>query len=269
MVTVSARPRSPQLLPFIKSLHYHEADLGDGLERIMPTGQAHLMVNLAEDEFRTYDRLRSDRMSRQPGAVFSGPHAQSTVLDTRQFSWLAAVQFRAGGAAHFVPMPLSEACGQVLSLGELWRSAGGSLRERLLEAKSPSAKFSVLEEILLDHMEHAFDPAVAYAIHALERGATVAQVASGLGLLPRTFTRRFTAKVGISPKCFARIRRMQRVMRSLRNAARPDWSELAAQHGYFDQSHMVHEFRELADITPSAYKPHSPQRNNHIPISTH
>jgi AraC-like DNA-binding protein len=269
MVTVTARPRSPLLLPFVKSFHFHEADLGNGLERIMPSGQAHLMVNLAENEFRTYDRLQPDRMSRHSGAVLSGPHAQSTVLDARQFCWLAAVQFRAGGAAHFVPMPLSEACDQVLGLDELWRPGGGSLRERLLEAESPRAKFAVFEEILLEQLNHAFDPAIAYAIAALGRGMTVAQVASSLGLLPKTFTRRFTSKVGIAPKRFARIRRMQRVMRSLRNATRPDWSGLAAQHGYFDQSHLAHEFRELADITPSAYKPHSPKRNNHIPISAH
>lgn len=267
MATVTARPRSPMLLPFVKSFHYHEQDLGDGLERIVPSGQAHLMVNLAEDEFRTYDRLQPGLMSRHPGAVLSGPHAQSTVLDTRQFRWLAAVQFRAGGAAHFLHMPMSEACGQVLGVDELWRSDRGSLRERLLEAKDPRAKFAVFEEMLLEHLQHAFDPAVACALGGLDRGLPVAEVASGLGMLPRTFTRRFTSKVGIVPKRFARIRRLQRVMRALRNAPAADLSELAARHGYFDQSHLAHEFRELADITPSAYKPHSPQRNNHLPIA--
>jgi len=233
----------------------------------VPNGQAHLMVNLAEDEFRTYDRRRPVRMDRHSGSVLSGPHAQSTVLDTREFRWLAAVQFRAGGAAHFVTMPLSEACDQVLSLDELWRPEGCSLRERLLEARTPHAKFAVFEEVLLERLEKAFDPAMACAISSLERGVTVARVASSLGLLPRTFTRRFTCKVGISPKRFARVRRMQSVMRSLRSAGPADWSELAAQHGYFDQSHLAHDFRELAGITPTAYKPHSPQRNNHIPIS--
>ena len=95
----------------------------------------------------------------------------------------------------------------------------------------------------------------------------VSEAASKSGLLPRTLERRFTAKVGLTPKRYARVRRLQRVMRSIRNSPVADWSSLAAQHGYCDQSHLVHEFRELADLTPSTYKPHSPARNNHVPLA--
>jgi AraC-like DNA-binding protein len=35
-----------------------------------------------------------------------------------------------------------------------------------------------------------------------------------------------------------------------------------------DQSHLIHDFRNLVHITPSGYKPHSPQRSNHVPIVT-
>ena len=128
---------------------------------------------------------------------------------------------------------------------------GATLRERLLEARSPQERFAALEELLLEHLNREFDPAVAWAIAALERGMRVSEVASHLGLLPRTLERRFTAKVGLTPKRYARVRRLQRVMRAIRNSPDCDWSSLAAQHGYCDQSHLVHEFRELADLTPS------------------
>jgi hypothetical protein len=55
MLHLAVRPRSLALTPFIKSLHYHEGTLPAGVERIIPNAQAHLMVNLQEDEFRTYD----------------------------------------------------------------------------------------------------------------------------------------------------------------------------------------------------------------------
>ena len=54
MIHVAARPRAPVLARFVRSFHYHEDELGPGVERILPTGQAHLMINLEEDEFRTY-----------------------------------------------------------------------------------------------------------------------------------------------------------------------------------------------------------------------
>jgi AraC-like DNA-binding protein len=250
----------------VKSFHYHETNFPFTLERIMPNGKAHLMVNLAEDEFRTYDPERTARMNHHSGAVLAGPHARSTVLDTREFGWLAAVEFRSGRAGSFFSMPMTEVCNQVVPLDDLWGHDGRSLRERLLEASTPASKFHVFEEVLLEHLAPKHDPAIQYAIAALRIGVPVSRVASRLGLLPRTLTRRFSAEVGITPKRFARVHRLQRVLRAVRSSTEPDWCALAAEHDFTDQAHLIHDFRDLAGITPSGYKPHSAQRNNHVPI---
>jgi hypothetical protein len=70
----------------------------------MPNGRAHLTVNLAEDEFRTYGKTRAQQVSQHSGAVVAGPHAKSVVIDTRVQRWLAAVEFRHGGASRFFSM---------------------------------------------------------------------------------------------------------------------------------------------------------------------
>jgi len=263
----TAKPVSPLLAPFVKSFHYHETNFPSALERIMPNGQAHLMVNLAEDEFRTYDPVRTGQMVRNSGAVLAGPHARSTVIDTRELGWLAAVEFRCGGAARFFSMPMTEVCNRIESLDTLWGRDGVLLRERLLEAPEPGLKFRVFEDLLLQFLKPKYDPAIQYAIAALQAGMPLSQVASRLGLLPRTLQRRFSSQVGITPKRFARVRRLQRVLRAVRRCDEPVWHELAADHGYTDQAHLVHEFRDLADITPCGYKPHSNRRSNHVPIA--
>jgi AraC-like DNA-binding protein len=263
----TSKPLSPLLAPFVKSFHYHEANFPFALERIMPNGQAHLMVNLAEDEFRTYDPARPGQMVRKAGAVLAGPHARPTIIDTREQGWLAAVEFRCGGAARFFSMPMTEVCNQIESLDTLWGRDGMLLRERLLEAPEPRLKFRVFEELLLQFLKSKYDPAIQYAIAALEAGMPLSQVAIRLGLLPRTLERRFSSQVGMPPKRFARVRRLQRVLRAVRRSTEPVWHELAADHGYADQAHLVHEFRELAGVTPCGYKPHSNRRSNHVPIA--
>jgi AraC-like DNA-binding protein len=225
------------------------------------------MVNLAEDEFRTYDPERTERMERHSGAILSGPHAQPMVIDSREQRWLAAVEFRSGGAGCFFSMPVSEVSNQVVPLEDVWRHDGRSLRERLLEASTPASKFSVLEEVFLQHLAPVFDPAIQYSIAAFKRGAPVSQVALSMGLLPRALRRRFSSQVGVTPKRFARVHRMQRMLRAIRQSSEPDWSALAAEHGYTDQAHLIHDFRDLAGITPTGYKPHSSRRNNHVPIA--
>jgi AraC-like DNA-binding protein len=262
----TAKPLSSALKPFVKSFHYHEADFPFTLERIMPNGQAHLMVNLAEDEFRTYGEARAEEVCEHSGAVVAGPYAQSVVIDTRAQRWLAAVEFRHGGASRFFAMPMTEVSNQIVQVQDVWRSDGTLLRERLLDARTPESRFSVFEEVLLDHLRPSFDPAIQYALSALRAGAPVSEVARRLGFSRRTLERRFSSQVGLGPKQFARVQRLQRVLRAVRRSSKPEWCALAAEHGYTDQAHLIHDFQDLAGIRPSEYKPHSPQRNNHVPI---
>lgn len=92
-------------------------------------------------------------------------------------------------------------------------------------------------------------------------------MASRLGLLSKTFVRRFRAQTGLTPKRFSRIRRLQRLLRSIGDPATADWPELAAGHGYTHQAHLIYDFRALTGLTPSAYRPLSSEERNHVPVA--
>ena len=79
----------------------------------------------------------------------------------------------------------------------------------------------------------------------------------------RFHDRAFEARVGLTPKRFARLLRFQRVIAHAARG-RADWARVAADCGYYDQSHLVHEFRALSGLTPSAYAPRSPGDRNHV-----
>ena len=233
----------------------------------MPSGQAHLMVNLEEDEFRTYGGPECETVRRVCGAVLAGPHGKSVAIDTREQRWLVAVEFKVGGAGAFFRAPISEACDHVVELGNLWGQDGGLLRERLCGAPSPRDKFNILEGLLLRHLVHTMKPAIAAAITLLDHGASIACTRSQVGMLPKTFVRHFREQVGMSPKRFSRVRRLQRILGSINRSTGADWSMMAAEHGYTDQAHLIHDFRDLTGITPTLYCPSSPQRRNHVPIA--
>jgi AraC-like DNA-binding protein len=266
VVHIAARPRSRALAPFIASFHYHASEFAPTIERILPNGQAHLMVNLDEDEFRTYGGAECGAVHRFHGAVLVGPHGRATAIDTREQRRLIAVEFKLGGAAAFLRMPLSEICDQAAELDHFWGTDGGLLRERLCEARTPADKFCLLEAALLQRLTGPADCAITAAMHLLDRGASLTEARCYIGLLPKTFVRRFREQVGLTPKRFARVRRLQRIMGGLLGAAEVDWPMLALEHGYTDQAHFIHDFRDLTGITPTAYRPSSPQRRNHVPL---
>jgi AraC-like DNA-binding protein len=268
MIHTAARPRSMALTPFVASFHYHQGELPAAVEQILPTGQAHLMVNLEEDQFRTYSSPNSATARRLSGAVLAGPHGGPIAIDTREQHWLVAVEFKIGGAAPFFPMPLSDVCNQVVELHDLWGRDGGLLRERLSEESTPAGKLRVLEGVLLERFVNRQDPAIAAAVSLLDRGVSVRETGSRVGLLPKTLVRRFRERVGLTPKRLSRVRRLQRIIGLLQGAASIDWCMVAAEHGYTDQAHLIHDFRDLAGLTPAAYRPSSPTRRNHVPIAT-
>jgi AraC-like DNA-binding protein len=79
----------------------------------------------------------------------------------------------------------------------------------------------------------------------------IADLAQGVGLSLRQLERRFGAAVGLNPKQFARIRRMRSALAHLLGPTPRTWSEVAADFGYADHSHLVRDFAQLAGLTPS------------------
>jgi len=108
--------------------------------------------------------------------------------------------------------------------------------------------------------------AVAAALRALDRGLPVAELSSRLGFSARQLLRRFRAATGLTPKRFARIGRLQRVVCEVAANGSVEWAQVAAEHGYYDQSHLVHDFGELAGITPTAYRQRAASEWNHVAV---
>jgi AraC-like DNA-binding protein len=61
----------------------------------------------------------------------------------------------------------------------------------------------------------------------------------------------FRDQVGIPPKLLARLVRFDNVMRRARASASTPWAELALEHGYYDQAHLVRDVRRFTGLTPT------------------
>ena len=74
---------------------------------------------------------------------------------------------------------------------------------------------------------------------------------SATGLSVRQFERRFNCAVGVSPKRYLRVRRFQRALKMKDSVDRLTWGQVAAECGYYDQMHLVREFKDLGGEAPS------------------
>ena len=83
-------------------------------------------------------------------------------------------------------------------------------------------------------------------------------LAASLGSSVRRLQRRFGVQVGVSPKMLARIRRFQRVFSAWRQDPR-SLAVVAMQCGYFDQPHLIRDFRDFAGRAPAAFLASQPE----------
>ncbi|MFF3613121.1 helix-turn-helix domain-containing protein [Streptomyces sp. NPDC002580] len=81
----------------------------------------------------------------------------------------------------------------------------------------------------------------------------VRELAHRLAVSERQLRNLFADGVGVSPKHYARIARVRRVLTHAHRSPDTPWAQLAASTGYYDQSHMTADFRALMGVPPTAF----------------
>jgi AraC-like DNA-binding protein len=200
------------------------------------------------------------------GAWAAGERERPLRLGAPWGSDLVGIQFRPGAAGAFLGVPLGALAGRIVDLADLWPDAA-QLRERLALAPGSEARLALLERELQARLVRArniaraatherLDALVEHAVEALRRrgaGASIGGLADDLGLSRRHLARVFADRVGLGPKALHRVLRFQRVIRATAALARPAWAEIAVRCGYFDQAHLIRDFRRYAGIAPTEY----------------
>jgi AraC-like DNA-binding protein len=170
-----------------------------------------------------------------------------------------AVRFKPGAAGPFLGMPLHPLTDTRAGLPDLWgRAPAAQLDDALWSTdRTDAQRLRRIEQALLRRLAHAAAPSLALrAVAAIEGAAGALRVdalADDLGVSRQHLALQFRQQVGITPKLFARICRFRRALALLRRGdAGCDLAALAADCGYFDQSHLIRDFRDFAASTPAA-----------------
>ncbi|HEX5737047.1 MAG TPA: helix-turn-helix domain-containing protein [Hydrogenophaga sp.] len=257
---------------FVESLWYSERDaLPHTRERSLPTGSAHMVVPLLQAHLIRYDGVDDTDARWLRGPIVQGPSDRFGVRGVEGPSAVIGVHFKPGGAAAFFGGELPHLRNRTELLEDLWGAAAHDLHEQLKAAGSPQRALWLLQEHLMRRLQHAAppDPLAAFAIEAFGRDparARVLPVQHQTGCLPAQFIRRFEETVGLTPKRYARVLRFGVLLPRLVRCGPRDWAEIAVDAGYFDQSHLIREFRQLAGMPPGAYVPVHADMPTHVAL---
>ncbi len=266
------RTPRPPLSRYVECLWYAASySVPHTLEKVLPTGAADLVIRLDDDPIRVFDDQGQCRFEFD-NAVIHGAQSRPLVIETKAQSSVIGIHFCPAGAAAFLSVRFGELTNIVVAAEDVWGRQLNELREQLLEAGSPPAMFDVLEAALL--MRRLTDPShsLQTILHALDEfvrsptDARVRDVGDATGYSPKRFIRLFENHVGLTPKVFCRVLRFQAVLEQVVARRAVHWAKVALDCGYYDQSHLIRDFREFSGICPSQYRPVEPDRRNHIAL---
>ncbi len=213
-------------------------------QRVLPDGCTDIVLHLADD----------GRALRSVDVV--GTMTRPLLLTLDEPAEHLGIRFHPGCAAAFFGVSAGELTDRSAELDALW--AGECASEQLAGKRSFNTRLRWLERQLLRRLDRVAGTALlAKRVAALIRETggrlRIDELTARTGCTRQYLGRVFTEHLGVSPKHYARIERFVRLVRRVDRTPAADWADLAAEHGYYDQAHLIHEFREFTGLAPETY----------------
>lgn len=168
------------------------------------------------------------------------------------------IRFQVGGAYPFLDIPLNELRNEPILLGALKKPDLLELQARIQETNLLSARIVLLEDWLLNRLRlgrerNAVIPASLAMLGQRSGQRPMPYLAQELAISQRQLERLFQIQVGMSPKQYAQLLRVEQARLAIKQLHGQSLTRLGVDLGYYDQSHFIREFKSVIRMTPTAY----------------
>ncbi len=243
----------PDLTESVACIWFMKAPPGTlGWEPIVPDGRVEIVLNLADPFLHL-----AGRPVRQPARLLVGPTTRPMSIRPSGAVDVVGIRLRPGGARAFIRMPLEEIRDSSGPLAEMGLGALARWHTRIGEQRSWTSRHDTVVEALREsRLERGPDRRVLRAASTIvgSRGAvSIDAVARAAGTSTRTLERLFLSHAGVGPKMLARLERFNRVLAHAREGGSGVLLASALDAGYYDQSHVLKDFREFVGVPPSRF----------------
>jgi len=162
------------------------------------------------------------------------------------------VRFHPGMWTGHLKVKGNEITDQALPLENLWGARAQNLMDRLNNANTPDECMNLLACELPSISRPTAIQRAFICMREWHGQVSLDDVANQCGLSTRQFRRACLEQTGLSPKFLARVLRFRNALAKVTSQA-GEHAGLAAECGYFDQSHFIAEFRYFSGRTPGRY----------------
>lgn len=252
-------PPHPSLAAHVRCFWLMEDDdpaCAARIERIIPDGCIEIIIHYAST-FR--DPHDADNRARVHRTIVAGQITRCLHLQPTGPIGMVGIRFEPGGAAAFLGLPMDELSDRIAPLDAAWGPFAAELEDSVRAARTDHERIRLLQHAMMSLARHAadrLDNVIAACVsHASATGGTVPvdELVTLSGMSGRQLERRFLRVVGLTPKFLCRIMRFRRVFDIIEHSGAIDWRSAALACGYYDQAHLIRDFKAFADRSPAAF----------------
>ena len=209
---------------------------------ILPTASARFILSVAN------------------GHIHSGLVGVNTKIvhtgNVNKMDLLVLIEFHSGCLYPFINIPQSEFLDASFDLYDIDKPLAYELETELVISESIEALIHVFNSIFISKLTCLQNikliTAIKNEIRIHNGNISLNDISTTFHYSEKHIRRMFTKHIGVSPKLFSRIVRINHVLHLLQDG-NANLTDIATQAGYFDQSHFIHDFKHICGSTPQQY----------------
>lgn len=249
---------SPYLSQYVKQYWSLDSNVVTGeshIQRIVPSGLFELIFYL-NDKPEASDHKKSITEN----VIITGQLKTHHDLKIVGRLSLFAIYFLPQGLSMFLNLPIKALFNQSVPLKDVMKEVVNQLEDELYAAPTFKGQIAVAEKFLIKRLqqkerEYKYDR-IRYVVNEINKTKGLVEInelAEQTFLSRKQFERTFSDIIGSSPKQFQKIVRFQNAIHIKSKNKNLSLTEIAHQCGYFDQSHMINDFKSLSGMSPKQF----------------
>lgn len=225
-------------------------------ETIITDGHPEIIIHF-RSPFAELDH--SGTFLKQSTAIACGQLTKPLVLQSSSDAGMLGIRFHPNGMAPFHSIPMQSLTDRRVPAGHLFPDIH-QLNDIISISTNDAQRLSACSRFLIRRLDReragkCVRPALDSIIQTHGR-LTVDDLADLTGRSRRSLELAFQRDVGISPKMFSRITRFRHVFDIISSKdLSANWVQIALDSGFFDQSHLIRDFRQFTGHSPTSYLP--------------
>lgn len=253
----SVIPPPPVLAPYVERFLY--ADINHSVDykiRPFPTGRCFIGFVFRD----SISSQRADQWTSVTGFHFCGQVGKDDInVHYRGEVGHIMAELKPTAMLRLFRIPAVEITGLSTDIRDfLPQRAVNHMLDYFRAAPDRASRIAAFSQLLLGQLSAESDRGslvadVADHIDASHGRVRVADLAEHFDVSKRTLTRKFTEIVGLTPKRYATVARLNNSIRLLSTKAFDNLAEIAATAGYYDEAHMSHDFTRHFGTSPARF----------------